>query len=193
MAQIPPGHQMNHETTSPQRPFAVMFGLVLGLTLAALLPLVPSQPATAANVSIPLFANAVGGGESGAGAANPGPTLLVYHNDQITVTLTSDDMLPHGLWIDYNRDGIQNSGDYISPRTSATQNPIQFTFPADVAGEFTYADEVIPLNIGTWSTRANGAPSATFNAPLSGTSWTGGRDHDISFHLKGPRREPMTY
>jgi len=81
---------MNHKTTSPQRPFAVMFGLVLGLTLAALLPLVPSQPATAANVSIPLFANAVGWGQTSGGETNPGPTLLVYHNDQITVTLTSD-------------------------------------------------------------------------------------------------------
>jgi len=184
---------MSHRTTPPQRPFAIIFGLVLGLTLAALLPLVPSQPAGAASVSIPLFANAVGWGQTSGGETNPGPTLLVYHNDQITVTLTSDDMLPHGLWIDYNRDGIQNSGDYISPRTSATQNPIQFTFPADVVGQFTYADEVIPLNIGTWSTRANGAPSATFNAPLSGTSWTGGRAHDISFDLTDPDGDPMTY
>src|SRR2546426_7085163 len=187
------GRAMTGRPNPRQRPFAVTMGLIFGLTIAGLLPLVLAQPARAANVALPLFASAAGWGSTSGGEANPGPTFVVYRNDQIDVTLTSDDGLPHGLWIDYNGDGIPNSGDYISPKTSATQNPIQFSFPADVAGQFTYYDQSIPLNTGTWSTRANGAPSGTFRAPAAGTSWTGGKAHDISFDLTDPDGDPMTY
>src|SRR3989475_10000470 len=193
MVPPPQGRPMTARTPSPRRPFATAVGVMLGLALAALLPLVLAQPARAADVPIDLFADATGWGTTSHGETNPGPTFVVYRNDQIDVTLTSDDGLPHGLWIDYNDDGIPNSGDYISPKTSATQNPIQFSFPADVVGQFTYYDQSIPLNTGTWSTRANGAPSGTFNAPASGTSWTGGKAHDISFDLTDPDGDPMTY
>src|SRR3989475_4305840 len=187
------GRAMTGRPNPRQRPFAVAMGLIFGLTVAGLVPLVLAQPGRAANVALPLFASAAGWGSTSGGEANPGPTFVVYRNDQIDVTLTSDDGLPHGLWIDYNGDGIPNSGDYISPKTSATQNPIQFSFPADVVGQFTYYDQSIPLNTGTWSTRANGAPSGTFRAPASGTSWTGGKAHDISFDLTDPDGDPMTY
>jgi len=165
----------------------------LSLSLVGLLPLAFTQPARAANVPLFLFANAAGWSLTSNNETNPGPTLVVYNGDMVAVTLTSDDRLPHGLWIDYNHDGVQNSWDYISPKTSITQTTIQFTFPADVVGQFTYADEVIPLNIGSWSTQANGAPSATFRAPLAGISWTGGKSHDISFNLTDPERDAMTY
>ena len=184
---------MTRGTTGPRRPFAATLGLVLGLTLAALLPLLLAQPAKAANVSINLFANAFGWNTTSGGETNPGPTFVVYHNDQITVTLTSDDGLPHGLWIDYNGDGIQNGGDYLSPKTSVTQNPITFSFLADHVGQYMYADQVIPLNTGQWSTHDNGAPSATIRSPVAGTSWTGGKAHDISFDLMDPDGDPMTY
>ena len=184
---------MTRGTTCPQRPFAATLGLVLGLALAALLPLVLAQPAKAANVSINLFANAFGWNITSGEETNPGPTFVVYHNDQITVTLTSDDGLPHGLWIDYSGDGIQNSEDYLSPKTSVTQNPITFSFLADHVGQYTYADQVIPLNTGQWSTHDNGAPSATIRAPVLGASWTGGKAHDISFNLTDPDGDPMTY
>ncbi|TLZ99395.1 MAG: hypothetical protein E6J96_00890 [Methanobacteriota archaeon] len=193
MARPPPGRPMTRGTTCPQRPFAATLGLVLGLTLAALLPLVLAQPAKAANVSINLFANAFGWNITSGEETNPGPTFVVYHNDQITVTLTSDDGLPHGLWIDYSGDGIQNSEDYLSPKTSVTQNPITFSFLADHVGQYTYADQVIPLNTGQWSTHDNGAPSATIRAPVLGASWTGGKAHDISFNLTDPDGDPMTY
>src|SRR5207237_2975452 len=111
----------------------------------------------------------------------------------ITVTLTSDDGLPHWLWIDYSCDGIQNSEDYLSPKTSVTQNPITFSFLADHVGQFTYADQVIPVNTGQWSTHDNVAPSATIRAPLPGASWTGGKAHEISFDLTDPDGDPMTY
>ena len=184
---------MTRGTACPRRPFAATLGLVLGLTLAALLPLVLAQPAKAANVSINLFANAFGWNITSGEETNPGPTFVVYHNDQITVTLTSDDGLPHGLWIDYSGDGIQNSEDYLSPKTSVTQNPITFSFLADHVGQYTYADQVIPLNTGQWSTHDNGAPSATIRAPVLGASWTGGKAHDISFNLTDPDGDPMTY
>src|SRR2546423_15280426 len=145
----PRGRAMPGRPNPRQRPFAGTMGLVLGPTIAALLPLVLAQPARAANVALPLFASAAGWGSTSGGEANPGPTFVVYRHDQIDVTLTSDDGLPHGLWIDYNGDGIPNSGDYISPETSAPQNPIQFSFPADVAGQLPHYDQAIPLNPGT--------------------------------------------
>src|SRR5207247_1686173 len=193
MARPPPGRPMTRGTTCPQRPFAATLGLVLGLTLAALLPLVLAQPAKAANVSINLFANAFGWNITSGEETNPGPTFVVYHNDQITVTLTSDDGLPHALWMDYSADGIQQSAVYLSPKPSVTQNPITFSFLADHVGQYTYADQVIPLNTGQWSTHDNGAPSATIRAPVLGASWTGGKAHDISFNLTDPDGDPMTY
>ena len=184
---------MTRGTTCPRRPFAATLGLVLGLTLAALLPLVLAQPAKAVNVPIHLFASALGWSTTSGGETNPGPTFVVYRNDQIDMTLTSDDGLPHGFFIDYNNNGVPDNGEDISPKTSATQTTITFSFPADRVGQFTYADQVIPLNTGTWSTHDNGAPSATIRAPVAGTSWTGGKAHDISFDLMDPDGDPMTY
>ena len=184
---------MTRGTTCPRRPFAATLGLVLGLTLAALLPLVLAQPAKAVNVPIYLFASALGWSTTSGGETNPGPTFVVYRNDQIDLTLTSDDGLPHGFFIDYNNNGVPDNGEDISPKTSATQTTITFSFPADRVGQFTYADQVIPLNTGMWSTHDNGAPSATFRAPMPGTSWTGGKAHDISFDLMDPDGDPMTY
>ena len=184
---------MTRGTTSPRRPLAATLGVILGLTLAALLPLVLAQPAKAADVPIYLFADATGWGTTSHGETNPGPTFVVYHNDQITMTLTSDDLLPHGFFIDYNNNGVPDNGDYSSPKTSATETTITFSFPADKVGQYTYADQVIPLNTGTWSTRDNGAPSATIRAPVPGASWTGGKAHDISFDLTDPDGDPMTY
>ena len=184
---------MTRGTTCPRRPFAATLGLVLGLTLAALLPLVLAQPAKAVNVPIYLFASALGWSTTPGGETNPGPTFVVYRNDQIDLTLTSDDGLPHGFFIDYNNNGVPDNGEDISPKTSATQTTITFSFPADRVGQFTYADQVIPLNTGMWSTHDNGAPSATIRAPVAGTSWTGGKAHDISFDLMDPDGDPMTY
>jgi len=184
---------MTRGTTCPRRPFAATLGLVLGLALAALLPLVLAQPAKAVNVPIHLFASALGWSTTSGGETNPGPTFVVYRNDQIDMTLTSDDGLPHGFFIDYNNNGVPDNGEDISPKTSATQTTITFSFPADRVGQFTYADQVIPLNTGMWSTHDNGAPSATIRAPVAGTSWTGGKAHDISFDLMDPDGDPMTY
>src|SRR5207247_6048153 len=152
MARPPPGRPMTRGTTCPQRPFAATLGLVLGLTLAALLPLVLAQPAKASNVPIHLFASALGWNTTSGTEANPGPTIVVYRNDQIDMTLTSDDGLPHGFFLDYNNNGVPDSGEYISPKTSATQTTITFSFPADHVGQYPYADQAILLNTGIWST-----------------------------------------
>src|SRR5207302_11014111 len=97
MARPPPGRPMTRGTTCPQRPFAATLGLVLGLTLAALLPLVLAQPAKAPNVSINLFANAFAWNTTSEEETTPGPPFVLYHNDQSTATITRDDGLPHGL------------------------------------------------------------------------------------------------
>src|SRR5205807_100797 len=115
MARPPQGRPMTRGTTCPRRPFAATLGLVLGLALAALLPLVLAQPA------------------------------------------------------------------------------LPFSFHADRVGQFTYADEVMPLNTGTWSTHDTGAPSAAIRAPVAATSSAGGKAHHISFDLMAPDGDPMTY
>jgi hypothetical protein len=169
---------------------AAVVGLLLALGIAGFLPLVLAAPARAAAVPLSLYASAAGWSTTSGTETNPGPFLLVYRNDQVTVTLTSDDGLLHGFFIDYNGNGVPDNGDVMSPKTTST---VQFTFFADMVGQFTYADQVIPLNTGSWSTRSNAAPTGTFHAPAAGTSWTGGKAHDISFDLTDADGDPMTY
>src|SRR5437667_23405 len=131
----------------------------------------------AAQFSLTLYVNALGWSFTSGGEARPGPILLAVQGDQVDVTMTSEDLLPHGFFIDYNGNGVADSGDFVSPQTSGT---IQFSIPADTLGTYTYGDQVVTLNTGTWVTRVNSPPQASFHAPTAATARTVGKTHHIS-------------
>ena len=187
MAGKPLGLRMSRKTTPHRRlgTSVVLLSVFLG---AALLPFVLSQPAKAAQFSLTLYVSALGWSFTSGGEARPGPVLLAVQGDQVDVTMTSEDFLPHGFFIDYNGNGVPDSGDFMSEQTSGT---IQFSIPADKLGTFTYGDEVVTLNTGTWVTRVNSPPEASFHAPTATTSWTGGVSHDISFDVTDPDGDPI--
>ena len=189
MAGKPLAFRMSRRTTPPLRGLgASVLLLIVLLAAAALLPFVLSQPAKAAQFSLTLYVNALGWSFTSGGEARPGPILLAVQGDQVDVTMTSEDLLPHGFFIDYNGNGVADSGDFVSPQTSGT---IQFSIPADTLGTYTYGDQVVTLNTGTWVTRVNSPPQASFHAPTAATSWTGGKTHDISFDVTDPDGDPV--
>jgi hypothetical protein len=111
------------------------------------------------------------------------------NQEVVDVILTSEDLLPHGLWIDYNRNGVQDSGDFFSQRTSSQ---IRFSVPPPPQpGTYTYYDDVLRLNQGTWGVTALGPPTAAIRAPAAGTSWTGGVSHTISIDVSDPGGAPI--
>ena len=187
MAGKPLGLRMSRKTT-PHRRLGISVLLLIVFLGAALLPFVLSQPAKAAQFSLTLYVSALGWSFTSGGEARPGPVLLAVQGDQVDVTMTSEDFLPHGFFIDYNGNGVPDSGDFMSPQTSGT---IQFSIPADTLGTYTYGDQVVTLNTGTWVTRVNSPPEASFHAPTATTSWTGGVSHDISFDVTDPDGDPI--
>src|SRR5205814_174537 len=186
MAGKPLGLRMSRKTT-PHRRLGTSVLLLSVFLGAALLPFVLSQPAKAAQFSLTLYVSALGWSFTSGGEARPGPVLLAVQGDQVDVTMTSEDFLWHGLFIDYNGNGVPDSGDFVSPQTMGT---IQFSIPADTLGTYTYGDQVVTLNTGTWVTRVNSPPEASFHAPTATTSWTGGVSHDISFDVTDPDGDP---
>jgi hypothetical protein len=121
--------------------------------------------------------------------ARPGPTIVVNQGDTVTVNLTSEDHLLHGLYIDYKGCGFVNyacAGNYFSPQTTGS---ITFPVPADTSGTFTYGDEVVALNVGSWAVYS--PPAVTIRSPSSGTSWTGGVAHSISIDVSDPNGNPV--
>ena len=187
MAGKPLGLRMSRKTT-PHRRLGTSVLLLSVFLGAALLPFVLSQPAKAAQFSLTLYVSALGWSFTSGGEARPGPVLLAVQGDQVDVTMTSEDFLWHGLFIDYNGNGVPDSGDFVSPQTMGT---IQFSIPADTLGTYTYGDQVVTLNTGTWVTRVNSPPEASFHAPTATTSWTGGVSHDISFDVTDPDGDPI--
>src|SRR5947199_8339636 len=187
MAGKPLGLRMSRKTTSRRR-LGIPVMLIIVFLGAGLLPFVPLQPAKAAQFSLSIYVSELGWSVTSGGEARPGPVLLAVQGDQVDVTMTSEDFLWHGLFIDYNGNGVPDSGDFVSPQTMGT---IQFSIPADTLGTYTYGDQVVTLNTGTWVTRVNSPPEASFHAPTATTSWTGGVSHDISFHATGPPADPI--
>lgn len=163
------------------RPFSAALTVLLTLALAAGLPLAVSESAAAGDVSLTLYANLVGWSTTPGNEDNPGPTIVVTEGDHVFVTLTSEDGLEHGLWIDYNGDNVPNGGDFLSPRTTSTVN---FDLIADVTGQYEYFDQGVPINHGSWVTNSlNHAPTAAIRDPTAPTSWTAGVAHDIVFDV----------
>jgi Big-like domain-containing protein len=165
--------------------------LVLAMTLAGLFT-TASGPGSAEDRSISLYATTLGGWSTAPGEErDPGPALAVTRGDHVTINLTSEDGLEHGLFIDYNGNGLVDIGvDYISPRTASTTT---FSFDPDRTGDFDYCDQLVLLNCGQWSTKEpNRPPVATIQTPTTGVSWTEGFAHEIVFNVSDPDGDAVT-
>lgn len=182
-----------HRGTGAVFPLVLM--ILLGLGAGASFPFALSENASGAAVSIHLYGSAASGWSTAPGGeTNPGPTLVVNTGDQVEVTLTSEDGLQHGLFIDYNKNGVVDSSDFVSPTTTST---ITFTLTAGVSGTFTYYcrvhsvpyDPAVSLMRGKWVT--NTAPSASITSPAAATSWTGGVAHDVAFTASDAEGDPL--
>jgi hypothetical protein len=141
-------------------------------------------------VTFLLYVSALGWSDKPGGEKSVGPALVVYRGDLVTMTITVEDLVPtqHGFYIDYNRNGVPDSGDYRSSPFSSTTT---FSFLADTAGTFPYGDQNFLLNGGQWTARVNSAPTATIRAPSAGASWTGSVSHSISIDVLDPDGDPV--
>ena len=163
---------------------AGLFGGLVGIVL-------PAPRAMAATVSLTLYGTGAGGWSFTPGTeTNPGPTIVVSEGDRVTVHLISEDVAEHGLFIDFNDNGLI---DYNEDISSVTGLDVTFTFtvPSRPGNHFYYCSIHSPNASGYYAPgapmygvfRVNGKPSATFSAPRPGASWTGGVAHDVVFNL----------
>lgn len=173
---------------SDPRSVASVVSLVLAMTLGVL-SAGPSGLVSAADHRIDLYVTAAGWWNSPGQEQNPGPPIVVTRGEHVIVNMTSEDGLLHGLFIDYNGDGLPGDGDYISPTTDSSTT---FAFDPITTGVFDYCDQVVLVNCGQWTTREpNRPPTATIEAPTTGTSWTSGEPHDIVFSVSDPDGDPV--
>ena len=185
-----PMHGLAPADRSARRSLGIAVALLLAATLGAVSAL-PGPAAAAGSLHISLYVTSVGGWSDRPGGekGNPGPAFAVVSGDNVTINLTSEDGLDHGMFIDYNDNGLADTGDYLSPKTSGTTT---FSFVPNVPGTFKYCDQLVLLNCGTWSTqRANAAPTVAIEVPTATTSWTAGVAHDIVFNASDPDGDPV--
>jgi hypothetical protein len=160
------------------------------LTLAMTLGLWTVSPGSvsAEDRHISLYVTSVGGWSDTPGGGIPGgdgPALAVVQGDNVTITLESEDIFEHGLFIDYNKNNVSDEGDFISEVAGPFER-ITFSFTPLTPGVFDYCDQFFSENCGTWTTIPNAAPVAEILAPGAGASWTAGFPHDIVFNVSDP-------
>ncbi len=128
--------------------------LIVGLIVGPLL--IGAFTARGASKSFTLYGDAATGwGFTSGGETMPGPTMTVDQGDSVTMTLYADDSLPHGFHIDYDGDGVVDSGEPYSGIFSSPTVPLTYTFTASVSGTFRYRCTVHPtMMFGTWTTTA---------------------------------------
>lgn len=164
---------------------ASLLGGLVGIVL-------PAPRSMAADLSLTLYGTAAGGWSLTSGAeTNPGPTIVVSEGDRVTVHLISEDTFDHGLFIDFNDNGLI---DYNSEVSSPTGVDVTFSFtvPASPGNHFYFCSIHSPNASGYYAPGApmygtftvNGKPKASFSAPSAGASWTGGTPHDVIFNLQ---------
>ena len=128
--------------------------LIVGLIVGPLA--IGTFSARGASKSFTLYGDAVTGwGFTSGGESMPGPTMTVDQGDSVTMTLYADDSLPHGFHIDYDGDGVVDTGEPYSGIFSSPTTPLTYTFTASVSGTFLYRCTVHPaMMFGTWKTNA---------------------------------------
>ena len=105
------------------------------LGLAFLPPLPQASPA-----SFTLFGrylSPAGWGVTTTTVTSPGPDLTVMPGETVTVSLTSGDGIPHNWGVDYNGNGVPDSGEPLSSNFDSTGTSYTFT-ATTTPGTYTY-------------------------------------------------------
>jgi plastocyanin len=80
-----------------------------------------------------------GWGFTSSSVASPGPDITVLQGESVTLSLLSGDSVPHNWGVDYNGDGLCESGEPCSSNFSSSTTPTTFTFTATTKpGTYTY-------------------------------------------------------
>lgn len=165
--------------------FVAAIVLLLGLA-AGLAPPGPSGSAAGADRQFNLQGSLFGGWSPA--------TITVVQGDAVTVTLTSDDGLEHGLFIDINDNEDLDSSDFVSGTTTTS---ISFSVPTIVGGRFTFYcpihsnvpyDRLLSPMRGSWWT--DHPPVGTILVPTASASWSGGSPHNITFSVEDEDNHP---
>jgi FtsP/CotA-like multicopper oxidase with cupredoxin domain len=107
------------------------------------------QKVNAATVNFTLYGSAggtsfqppYGWGFTSTNITSPGPTMPINQYDNVTLTLTSQDGRSHQFFIDYNDNGVTDSGE---PASAVFTSSTIFTFNATVSGTYTYRCSIHP-------------------------------------------------
>jgi len=133
---------------------ATQAALIAAAVVGILTVAVPT--AKAADVTFHLygrFSAPVGWSTTPGIETDPGPDLSVNQGDHVAIQLTSEDATPHIFWIDYNNNGVIDTGE---PESAQFTGTIWFTFDALQAGTFTYWCAIHqPSMRGRWVTNAS--------------------------------------
>lgn len=180
---------MHHTKTGWLNAVAVVLSVVTSLTAVVFQSGAVSAQTNVprSEVTISLYASflAPRGWSTSPGAeAEPGPTIIVDVGDNVTLSLTSEDGLPHAFWVDYDAgSGAFPDIDPDEPHSTmfSTTN-ISYTFMARREGQFTYyCDLHYPAMFGTFVVRS--PPVIVLRDPILGTSLTGGAPQVIDFDV----------
>src|SRR6266540_3998552 len=119
----------------------LVVSVILGLSACLLSP----APASAGSPSFTLFTNANDGwGSTNTSLTNPGPPLLVYQGDNVTLVLNGTDATNHNWFIDYDNDSRDDANE---PKSLTFQDTaITWNFTADVNGTYYYRDRFNTAN-----------------------------------------------
>lgn len=125
------------------------------LTLSILRVAMLSVNASVDNYS--LFGSAgLGWGFTPTTITSPGPSITVAQGDTVNLTLTSADGFSHLFYVDYNGNGVIDTGEPASPTFSGT---INFQFNATTVGTFTYYCAIHPnIMHGTFTVVSTASP-----------------------------------
>lgn len=125
-------------------PFAVVMIVAAVLVIAA-----SSERVNADTVNLTLYGSAaLGWGFANNTISSPGPTITANQNDNINLTLVSQDGNVHQFFIDYNNNSQVDAGE---PASLPFVQPIVFRFNVTRSGNFTYRCSIHPaMMFGTF-------------------------------------------
>lgn len=141
---------------APKPSTSAVLGLAVLLAGAALLMSVPALQAAppptvspSAVYTLTLYGNAVTGwGFTPATISNPGPDLVMFAGDTVTLHLFANDSVAHTWYIDLNRDNKNDSGDISAGSFSSPTVAHVFTFTVPSSpGTYAYYCEIHPTTM----------------------------------------------